>query len=426
MKNQRPLNVRGFAGLAKELPRLHLWICALLMLLVMRLVRPLALIRIGAIPSNRIGHLAITPELYLRQMAAGIARPNGRYIDLFYYKTAAHIFEDGLPANTQLAEMWKKHIRIWPAWLLSRVEPLNARFGAPIHVGVVQSLSSQTLDVHGLLENSTPTLIFTSEEELRGQGLMRDLGIPAGADFVCIAARDNAYLDTVAPYDWSFYDYRNCNINNFMLAAEALAALGVFVVRLGTYVEASFDSDNSHIIDYSNSEQRSPFMDIYLSAKCLFCVSSPTGIAHVPVIFHRPVVFVNCLPYYAVTTDIQNTLVIFKKLYDSVRSITMTFTEVLAYERSYGFRADSSNFKKDAIEIVENTPEEIRDVTLEMYEHLENNWRDITTSDELQDSFWRHFPVAEINGSFDYPLHGSIRSRVGKRFLESHASWIIA
>jgi len=255
---------------------------------------------------------------------------------------------------------------------------------------------------------------------------MRDLGIPVGADFVCIAARDNAYLDTVAPYDWSFYDYRNCNISNFMLAAEALVALGVVVVRLGTYVEASFGFDNPHVIDYANSDQRSPFMDIYLSSKCLFCVSSPTGIAHVPIIFRRPVVFVNCLPYYAVPTDIRNTLVIFKKLYDSAKSRIMTFTEVMAYERSYGFRADSSNYRKDVIEIVENTPEEIRDVTLEMYDHLENNWRDIATSDELQESFWEHFPIAEINGAFDYPLHGSIRSRVGRRFLESHPSWCLA
>ncbi len=112
--------------------------------------------------------------------------------------------------------------------------------------------------------------------------------------------------------------------------------------------------------------------------------------------------------------------------YDSVRSITMTFTEALAYERSYGFRVDSSNFKKDAIEIIENTLEEIRDVTLEMYKHLENNWRDITTSDELQDYFWRHLSVAEINESFDDPLHGSIRSRVGRRSLESHTSWRLA
>jgi len=36
-----------------------------------------------------------------------------------------------------------------------------------------------------------------------------------------------------------------------------------------------------------------------------------------------------------------------------------------------------------------------------------------------------YFSVAEINGLFDYPLHGSIRSRVGTRFLESHASWNI-
>ena len=73
--------------------------------------------------------------------------------------------------------------------------------------------------------------------------------------------------------DWSYHDFRHTDINNFLLAAEELTKKGYYVFRMGVVVEKKFQTKNPKIIDYANSTLRSDFMDVYLGAKCSFCIS---------------------------------------------------------------------------------------------------------------------------------------------------------
>ena len=59
---------------------------------------------------------------------------------------------------------------------------------------------------------------------------------------------------------------------------------------MGAIVEKPFKSKNPKIIDYANSNLRSDFMDIYLGAKCTFCISTGSGFQCLPVLFRKPII----------------------------------------------------------------------------------------------------------------------------------------
>ena len=103
--------------------------------------------------------------------------------------------------------------------------------------------------------------------------------------------KDSAYQfkKISAEQDYSYHDYRNYNIDDFILASEELAKKGYFVFRMGVVVNKPLVANNKKIIDYTNSNLRSDFMDIYLGAKCSFCVSTGLGFDDIPHIFNRPV-----------------------------------------------------------------------------------------------------------------------------------------
>src|SRR4051812_7600254 len=96
-----------------------LWVPAAVGVLVIRILRPFVVIRIGSLYSERLGHFALNTELYLCERDAGINQHGRRCIDLFYHRARV--------ANTQLDAMWRRLLHIWPARLLHRVEQLNGR-----------------------------------------------------------------------------------------------------------------------------------------------------------------------------------------------------------------------------------------------------------------------------------------------------------
>ena len=93
--------------LIKKILKIPLYILALLVVLIIRFIRPWLLVRFEGLFSTRIGHFAANTELYLCERDACINIPTQRYIDIFYITEPV--------SNQQLAIMWKRVLRIWPA-----------------------------------------------------------------------------------------------------------------------------------------------------------------------------------------------------------------------------------------------------------------------------------------------------------------------
>jgi putative glycosyltransferase (TIGR04372 family) len=276
--------------------------------------------------------------------------------------------------------------------------------------------------VHNLLDRFPPHLQFTTEEESRGEAGLRAMGITEGAKFVCLNVRDSAYLDSHLSYnDWNYHNFRDCDVQNFVLAAEELAERGYFVIRMGAKVLAAMNSAHPKVVDYATNGMRSDFMDIYLGAKCAFCISSGGGFDSIPIIFRRPVVYVNMSPVGLLYTFSDKFLAILKHFLDADSNRELSLSEICTHD--IGFISNTSDFESKGVVPIENTPEEIRDVAIELDERLAGTWQAHPEDDALQQRFWEIFPTDAVNVFNGKPLHGKIRASFGAAFLRNNPEW---
>ena len=393
-------------------PKLPLLILGIPVVLVIRLIRPWFLVRWGRLYSERIGHFTINTELYLCELDAGVNRPRQRHVDFFSI---------GLPiCNQQLAKMWKRVLRVRLDRILTPVKQANRLIpGGAIHIISINSLGDR--DVHNLIDHFPPHLRFTDKEEARGEAGLRMMGISADSRFVCLIVRDSAYLDAYSPRDWSYHNYRDSDIQNYVLAAEELAERGYFVIRMGAKVREKIKSSHPRVIDYASNGMRSDFMDVYLGAKCEFCISGVAGFDGVPFIFRRPITWVNFVPFGFLPTSGAQFMGITKHHFSLQMGRELTLREI--FSNGAGLDMRSSDYESKEIQLIENTPEEIRDVVIEMSERLKGTWQPQKDDEALQQRFWEIFPT-KLEMANGKPLHGEIRSHFGAAFLQNNEDWL--
>ncbi len=392
--------LRRMAGAMRDL---FLSLPAVLVVLIVRMLRPLVTVRLGPLRSSRIGHFAMEPEMYLCRRDVGM-HGGQRAIDVFYYSTPALI------CNHQVKKMWERTLsHVLPiSWFTYLVVRVNGWLpGSDKHTIPMELVG----DTHGLLVRLPSHLSFTPEEEHNARGALSKLGIPQGAPFVCFHARDSSYLTATQPYkDWRYHDYLNVNVNDYLLAAEELTRRGYFVLRMGAVVREALNVENPMIIDYA-TKARSDLLDIYLCSACQFFLASTTGLTSVPMVFRKPIAWANYISLERICNWDVRGLVIPKKLWLRKEGRFLTFREILASE--IGRFSYTEQFEKLSIGIVDNSPEEIRDLALEMDERLKGTWETTEEDEELQRCFWSIF---ETNG-----LHRVTSNlRIGAYFLRQH------
>lgn len=396
----------GWSVLARKIVILLLFIPALPIVLIIRLLRPWVVIRFKEIFSGRIGHFLANTEVYLSEIEAGINAPPRRFIDIWYYNSPV--------CNVQVKRMWDRQLLVWPALIAVPIDRLNRLVpGGGAHT--IPWRVNQDRDIYSVLESVSPHLFFSMEEEQQGQEKLGTMSVAVGAPFVCFHARDSAYMQATYPnFDASYHNYRDSNIHNYVLAAEELTRRGYYTMRMGAVVQEALHVSHPQIIDYAAGNHRTDFMDIYLGAKCHFFISSGTGIDAVPMIFRRPIVLVNQVPLEYVPSWFPYSLVIFKKHWLYREERFMTFREII--ESGVGRFVLTEQYQEYGIELIENTPEEIAALVVEMDERLKRTWPTTEEDEVLQRRFWSIFPRSE--------LHGKIVTRVGTEFLRQYGNWL--
>jgi putative glycosyltransferase (TIGR04372 family) len=371
---------------------------SVLVVMFIRCLRPLMVIRFGKIDSDRIGALAGRPELYLCERDAGIQGHNT--LDLFYFGGMAI-------CNQQLAKMWKRCLRVSSFVMTLRLAN-NILPGGEKHVVNVPG----NRDDRGLLRKYPSHLIFTPEEEVKGYNMLQSMGVTRSTPFVCLHARDSAYLKQAYSgrgRDWRYHDFNDSNIDNHIKAAEMLVKRGYVVFRMGAFVEGKIAITNPKIIDYATAG-RSDFMDVFLESKCSFHLGSCSGLDVVPLVFRRPRASVNNAMFEHICTWGINDLFIPKKMWLIRENRYMTFREI--FESGVGSFARTEQCEEYGLKVVENTPDEIMDLAIEMDKLLNGTCKTTQEDEELQRRFWDIFP--------DSKLHGEVKTRIGAKFLRDN------
>lgn len=341
-------------------------------------IRPFVIIRFGTMISHRIGHFTLDVEAYLCVLDHD--NSNCKTFDIITCPEPV--------CNQQLQTMWARTLCISPETWRIRILQRACQLLTPKHYVRLYARYSD----YYLFKNTSSHLQFTNEEQFRGQELLRKLGVPLGMPWVCIHNRDSTYLSKTLGDKWAYHDFRDFSIKDTILAAKELSQRGYYVLRMGSVVSEPLISNNPKIVDYASSEMQSDFADMYLLANCSGYIGSDAGIACIPLIFRKPVIYINwsitqigILIYencFSVPFIIKQLLKKETKRYISLREM---------FKLGLNGAAESQRFEKAGVEVVSNTAEEIRDLSIEFDERLKNQWQSQPEDEVLQQRFWEIF-----------------------------------
>ena len=189
-------------------------------------------------------------------------------------------------------------LNIGPQWILKIID----RVQKLIPVLSTQSVSKEIISTDYRVLHEYPPLINLLESEIQDcNALLQNLGIGVKDKYICLAVRDGSYLRyRFLNKNFSYHDYRDSDISDYVPMAEFLTSQGYFVVRMGRFNSPMQKTNNPKIIDYANSKFTSDFADVYLYRNCDFVISTSTGIDRIGLLFRKKIGLVNLpLPWEA-------------------------------------------------------------------------------------------------------------------------------
>ena len=371
-KLQQKLQVARVLGLKRVLllPLALLYVGTLLLL--SRIIQ----VRIHPIVNGRIGHFATNTELSLLKIRENRKNSNTKKLDIGCASSVLSI-------NSALEKMWKREFAFktgeW-GWLINdiskRVKSENF------------FQESTANDKEGRLLNFPPNLNFSNDEEATGEEFFKNNDVIHPEKIVCLNVRDSAFLSQSEALnwsksrDWSYHDYRDSEISTYIAAAEMLAEMGYTVFRMGAIVKEPLVSKHPRVIDYATNGMRTEFLDIYLGAKCKFCISTGTGWDSIPQIFRRPSMYVNMLPHFLVDCLVRELLIYPKVLSKNATEINMSVKDLFEFGLAASWGTEM--FMDAGVTIRDMSSEELVEAVTEMAQRVEGTFVETQEQKEMQ------------------------------------------
>lgn len=351
--------------------------------------------------SRSIGEMALQFDLYVKMGILGWG-PACKGILLT---------RGGNIANLCFSNYWRRYIRIISNPLIVHllfplaafIQYNTASIKMPDGDVLPEDVASAIVQKQWADEGRPPLLTVSNSHFERGWDCLEQLGVPRRAWFVCIHARESGYFNQ---YNDSFDSQRNVDINTYLLAVKTIVEAGGWVIRMGDPTMKPLPPMD-HVIDYVHSEVRSDWMDIFCCAECRFFLGTNSGLHIVSFDFGVPCALTNYIPF--ATLPISGKHIYIPKLYwSTTEERYLTFKEALTPPLDF---TDNNNvFKLFNIKIVDNTPEEINDLVLEMLDRLNGSIKYSEEDENLQEEFFKLLPYKKRIGG-----------KMGRAFLRKYA-----
>lgn len=366
-------------------------------------------IEVKRLNSFRLGHLALDTDLFLRQLKEKEPDKKKKYLFLSNPSPQHEV------SNRQLLKMFKRVIRIIEnKWILNAWSRSWEQIFANTPIYVPLRPHSENFEDIYRLGDQEPNIRFTPAEEKAGKKSLEEMGINPEKDwFVCVFARDSEYLKKSDPdKDWSYHDFRDADINSYKRAVKYIIRQGGYVVRMGHKAAKPMNFEHEKFIDYP-FQNRSDFMDIFLIANCKFILGTSSGVMDVATVFNVPQAVVNQVPTGYKPFNKQ--AIFIPKKIRHIESGTCVplkpFLETLK-DSSNPTLWDGNIFKQAGFEYLDNTEEEILELTVEMLQRLNDNFAQTKEDEELQREFFGLYPE-------DHCCR-NIKTPIGKDFLQKN------
>ena len=348
-----------------------------------------------------IGHLAVEPDCYIKEGILGM-RP--RYFELV-------LAPRNRVANNHLLAYWRQHLRIISSPLFCRLLMRLAQQGLLAldtgrHSVAINDTAHFTV-IQRAWADRRPLLSLSEPDHERGWDCLRKLGVPKDAWFVCVHCREPDYKHS------EIHNFRNADIRNYLLAMNAIVERGGWCIRMGDLTMKPLPY-MEHVIDYAHLDIKSDWMDIFLCASCTFFLGSNSGLYGVASVFGVPAAVANQAPMSVVLPYGPRDVGIPKLVWSCKEDRYLSFKEVL--DSPIGNFRFMHLYTEAGIRVVENSPEDIRDLALEMLEITEGTVTYTAEDERLQE----RFKLLLRPGHYSY---GAI-SRVGRDFLRKYM-WLL-
>jgi putative glycosyltransferase (TIGR04372 family) len=347
--------------------------------------------------SQHIGHLALEPDCYLKEVRVGLRAPARRTFLVCRRERVA---------NAEILRYWRRYFSVVLASPVTHdaFSALARRPGVGVDaLGYVATLgeTAKYPEIYRRYSGRPPLLTLSEADLVRGRAALARLGIPEDAWFVCVHCREGGF------YDDDAHSYRNASIASFAEAMATITAAGGWCVRMGDPSTTPM-APAPQVVDYAHHAERSPWLDVFLVARSRFFLGTNSGLLGVAVAFGVPAGLTNQTPMCVVLTV--GDVAIPKLMWDDEKGRLVTFAEVLALELT-GERAPDYQelYTQAGLRPLENDPRDVADVAREMLQRTAGEF-EVTPRDE---ALQQAFKDLLAPGHYSY----GAASRIGRDFL---------
>jgi putative glycosyltransferase (TIGR04372 family) len=385
---------------------------AITVAIVIRLVARVIVVRFGSINASRVGHLAMDTEMLESEKELGIGLPRSPVFDVYFPWTGPFPV-----ANRLLLNMWRRSVRVWPAFLcepvdsVSRLMPFGDRFVIPARKGIEGVPNLVQGDPYGVLPRTRPHIGLTPNEEYEALCQLREMSMDPSNPHVCLLVRDDAHFAALGR-ELEAHNYRNARIDTYLDSVIELVHRGYNVFRMGVSASSPLGFSHQGFHDFPFSGARTELLDVYLTMTCRFFVSTGTGLDSLAVVARRPVLLTN----YSQVGELRlsmSTLVLPRRAWSVSEGRYLTLSEQFAI--GLHKMTEAEQFASVGVSFDANSPSEILDAVIEMEERSTGEWKPRSDEESLQGQFLDQVP--------EYLKLGGVRGRVVYSFLREHPEW---
>ena len=297
------------------------------------LIKPIVLIRFGSLDSERIGRFS-DAELYLLNNKF---KKKVKSFDIW-------VAGDSISNKQLLIILKRKFLIIQHLLIFYKVLELLSKYINIYSEHIVRL--EFTFHNYSLFEKHPIQLNLTKQEINKGELILKQFGIPKNAKIICVTSRDNLYLRRTHPsVDFSYHDYRDSNVNNYIPAIKALIKKNFYVVRMGKIAAKRLDIKSSKFVDYPFHPLKSDFMDFFFAYKCYFWIANNVGIDELPKVFRKPLILTNTAPFTSVQLHIKE-YYYFPKIYINSKNQKLSISKIFDYGIANICRSEEFKKKK--------------------------------------------------------------------------------
>ena len=376
------------------------------LIVLLLILRPLILFRFGKLDIERIGIISSLEDFLLHKRQKN---KTANTFDIWVY--------EGSKFNKQFYIILKrKFIIIKQFYYLYQILVLFSKY--------TNFFSDHILNFYNKtarIDRAKPILNLSKEEIKKGEINLKNFGVPSNAKIVCFTCRDSTFLKKQYPkQNFSYHNYRDSNIKNYIPAIKMLIKKNFYVIRMGRSVKNKIKIKNKKFIDYPFHPLKNDLMDFFLAYKCYFWIAGCSGVDDIAVTFRKPMIDLNMAPISGLKITSKKTLLC-SKIYMNKKNQKLSLNDI--FKNGIEEIDRTEGFEKKKIKLYDLNSKQIKDIVLDMLNLMSKSWKISKIKDiKLQKKFKHIFlqNIDQIDPKFNYKFN----ALYGLSFLKKN-TWFL-